>query len=451
MEKLCMESLGAIPDGLYDNTELFKKALARLREAGGGILELGPGVWATGPLELFSDCTLSLAEGALVSFIPDPSLYRPVPSRWEGIECYAMHPCLFASGQHDIIIEGHGRLDGNGSVWWSMVREKKLAGQDRPVSEIEKALALLNVGYEGQAGGGGGRASQFLRPPAIQLINCQNVSIRDITVVNSPFWTIHPVYCSAVEISGVTIINPRDAPNTDGIDIDSCEGVLVQACTIDVGDDGIALKSGSSADGLRVNRPTRNVTVRNCTIGAGHGGIVIGSETAGGISQVLTEDCSFIGTDRGIRIKSRRGRGGEISDLVFRNLVMKDNLCPIAINMYYRCGASPTDKRLFSQDPEPFGPETPVVRDIHISAIRASACRASAGFIAGLPESPVENLTIEDSVFCTDEHSGIKPEESEMYLGIPAVDTRSFRVLHTKNVRFQNVQVQGPAEPFLYH
>jgi polygalacturonase len=253
-----------------------------------------------------------------------------------------------------------------------------------------------------------------------------------------------------VEISGVTIVNPHDAPNTDGIDIDSCEGVLVQDCVIDVGDDGIALKSGSGPDGLRVNRPTRDVTVRNCTVKAGHGGIVIGSETAGGIGRVLAEDCSFLGTDRGIRIKSRRGRGGEIADLEFRKLVMVDNLCPIAINMFYRCGAAPEDTRLFSQFPEPFGPETPVVRNILISGIRASGCRASAGFIAGLPESPVENLTIEDSVFCTDEQSGIEPDESELYRGIAAVDTKSFRILNAKNIRFRDVQVQGPAEPFLY-
>jgi polygalacturonase len=451
VEKLYMENLGGIPDGLYDNTGIFRQALARLREARGGILELGPGVWATGPLELFSSCTLSLREGARMSFIPEPSLYKPVPTRWEGIECYAMHPCLYGSGQQDIVIEGPGCIDGNGAPWWSMVREKKLAGQDRPESDIEKTLASMNKGYEGQPGGGGGRASQFLRPPAIQLINCHNVTIRNLSVVNSPFWTIHPVYCSALEISGVTIVNPPDAPNTDGIDIDSCVGVLVRDCVVDVGDDGIALKSGSGADGLRVNRPTRDVTVRNCTIKAGHGGIVIGSETAGGIRRVLAEDCRFLGTDRGIRIKSRRGRGGEIADLEFRRLEMEGNLCPIAINMYYRCGADPDDERLFSRLPEPFGPETPVIRNIRVSGIRARGCRASAGFIAGLPESPVENLTIEDSVFSTDEQSGIEPDESELYLGIPAVDTKSFRILNAKNIRFRDVRVQGPVEPFLYH
>jgi len=451
VEKLNLEALGGIADGLFDNTELFRRAMDRLRAAAGGLLELGPGVWATGPIELFSGCTLSLAEGAVISFIPEPYRYRPVPSRWEGIECYAMHPCLFSSGQQDVAIEGRGIIDGNGSVWWSLFREKQAAGQYEPESETEKALAMLNQGYGGQPGGGGGRGTQFLRPPAIQFFKCRNVKIRNITVINSPFWSIHPVYCENLEITGVTVRNPPDAPNTDGIDIDSCEGVLVADCTISVGDDGIALKSGSGADGLRVNRPTRDVTVRNCTVGAGHGGIVIGSETAGGIHRVLTEDCRFIGTDRGIRIKSRRGRGGEIADLVFRNLIMEDNLCPLTINMYYRCGASPDDKQLFSLSPEPCGPGTPRIRNIHISGVRACGCRASAGFIAGLPESPVENLTIEDSLFCTSENGAGNADESEMYQGIPPVGVKSFRVLNAKEARFSGVQVIGPLEPFIYH
>lgn len=450
MERLDLESLGGVHDGLFDNTEIFRLALERLKTAGGGLLEVGPGIWATGPIELFSGCTLSLAEGAVVSFIPEPERYRPVPSRWEGIECHAMHPCLFSSGQQDVSVVGRGCIDGNGGVWWSMFREKQRAGQDRPVSDIEQALAMLNRGYDGQPGGGGGRATQFLRPPAIQFINCRNVIIRDITVINSPFWTIHPVYCENLEISGVTITNPPDAPNTDGIDIDSCVGVLVQDCTISVGDDGIALKSGSGSDGLRVNKPTRDVRVLNCTVGEGHGGIVIGSETAGGISQVLTEACRFIGTDRGIRIKSRRGRGGEIADLVFRNLVMEDNLCPLTINMYYRCGASMDDRQLFSLAPGPVDHGTPIVRNIHISGIRATGCRASAGFIAGLPELPIENLAIEDSVFSTNENSGINADESEMYLGIPVVGVKSFRMLNVRSPRFRDVQVNGPAEPFIY-
>ena len=450
MEKLDLQALGGIPGGHFDNTGVFRNALSRLKDTGGGVLAVGPGVWATGPIELFSGCTLDLAEGAVISFIPEPERYRPVPSRWEGVECYAMHPCLFSSGQQDVSVIGRGCLDGNGGVWWDLVREKKRTGQNKPLHDIEKALAVLNHGYDGQPGGGGGRATQFLRPPLIQFFNCRTVTIRDITLINSPFWTIHPVYCENLEISGVTIINPADAPNTDGIDIDSCTGVLVQGCTINVGDDGIALKSGSGADGLRVNKPTRDVRVANCTVGAGHGGIVIGSETAGGIREVLTEDCRFTGTDRGIRIKSRRGRGGQIADLVFRNLVMEDNLCPVAINLYYRCGASPEDRRLFSQAPEPLDHATPSVRNIRISGIHATGCRASAGFIAGLPESPVENLSIEDSVFITNEQSDVSVDESEMYLGIPAVDVRSFRVLNARNPLFRNVQVIGPKEYFIF-
>jgi len=147
----------------------------------------------------------------------------------------------------------------------------------------------------------------------------------------------------------------------------------------------------------------------------------------------------------------RRGRGGEIADLGFRNLVMEDNLCPVTINMYYRCGASPDDRKLFSLAPEPLELGTPIIRNIHISGIRATGCRASAGFIAGLPESPVENLAIEDSVFSTNDNVDIKADESEMYLGIPAVDVKSFRVLNTREPRFRDVEVRGPVEAFIYY
>jgi polygalacturonase len=158
----------------------------------------------------------------------------------------------------------------------------------------------------------------------------------------------------------------------------------------------------------------------------------------------------FNGTDRGIRIKTRRGRGGEIHDLVFRNLVMKNNVCPVAINMYYKCGASPSETALFSPGICPVVIETPRIHSIVISNITATACRASAGFIVGLPESPIENLRIENSVFETDEDSGVPPEESEMYRGLPQTVLKSIRILNTLDPVFDNVSVRGPKESFSY-
>jgi polygalacturonase len=360
-----------------------------------------------------------------------------------------MHPCVFARDGERICIEGTGRLDGNGRRWWDLLREKRRRGQSVPEDAEELALARLNPGFESQSGGGGGRNIQFLRPPLVQFYQCAGVSLRGITLANSPFWTVHPVFCRELNLSGLSITNPQDAPNTDGIDIDSCEDVEIENCRVSVGDDGIALKSGSGGDGIEAGKPTCRVRVRNCTVENGHGGIVIGSETAGGIFGVLAENCLFRGTDRGIRIKTRRGRGGHIRDLEFCGLTMENNLCPISINMYYRCGAE-HEAAYFSPASLPLTAQTPSIKNIAVSGIRAGGCRASAGFVAGLPESPVENLALRDCEFSTDEASGVSPDESDMFLGIPPVTEKSFRLLNVKNADLQNVAVRGPAEAFLY-
>jgi polygalacturonase len=369
------------------------------------------------------------------------------------VEGWALRPLVFAVDGEDITISGKGRLNGNGEAWWNLLREKRRRDQKEPETPLELELARLNPEYKNQPGGGGGRAIQFLRPPLVQFFRCARVSLEGISLVNSPFWTLHPVFCRDLKIIDVTIRNPQDAPNTDGMDIDSCTGVLIENCRVAVGDDGIALKSGSGDDGVRAGRPTENVTVRGCTVENGHGGIVIGSETAAGIAGVLAEDCLFKGTDRGIRVKTRRGRGGEIRDLEFRNLVMEDNLCPLAVNMYYRCGAEEEAGKpdgVFSLNSLPVNSLTPSIKNLRISGVKARGCRASAGFIAGLPESPVENLEIRDCEFSTLEESGVSPDESDMYLGIPTAEGKGFRLLNVKAPRFSGVVVKGPDEAFLY-
>ncbi|MDR1787403.1 MAG: glycoside hydrolase family 28 protein [Treponema sp.] len=445
-------TFGAKGDGLSDDSEAFSAALSAIREAGGGVLTLKRGLWRTGPIELFSHTTLYLERGAVLSFIPEPARYTPVYTRWEGVECYAMQPLLFARGAQEVTLAGEGTLDGNGLSWWNAYREKRRLKQTEPQSREELELARLNRGFEKHPGGGGGRRLQFLRPPLAQFYKCTHCTIEGITLTNSPFWTLHPVFCEDITIRRVSIFNPKDSPNTDGIDIDSCRRVLVEDCHVSVGDDGIAIKSGADEDGRRAGIPSENITVRNCLVEAAHGGLVIGSETAGGVSRALAENCRFTGTDRGIRIKTRRGRGGKISGLEFRGLEMEKNLCPLAINMYYRCGADTiTDMdAVFSQDPQPVNKTTPSIKDIVVQDCRATGCRASAGFVAGLPESPVENLLIKDCAFSVAEDDSASPSESDMFLGIPAVQEKSMRFLNVRQLRMENVRVEGAKDPFLY-
>ena len=449
MKTISFRDFGAKSDG-SDNTIIFKKAFDELAKNGGGTLTVESGKWVTGPIDIPSDTTLELQEGAELLFTDDPNAYPPAFTRWEGVECYAMHALVRSADTKNVKITGKGTINGNGKAWWELKRAKKASGQSKPEEPYEKALAELNPGYENQAGGGGGRETQFLRPCLVEFINCENVTIEGVKIIDSPFWTVHPLYVKNLTLKNLHIENPYSAPNTDGIDVDSCTDVKIIDCFVSVGDDGICIKSGSGPDGIRVNRPTVGVEVRGCTVRNAHGGIVLGSETAAGMSKIHAYDCDLSGTDRGIRIKSRRGRGGDINDIELNNLVMNDTLCPISMNMYYKCGVTDTKSPLFSLDKMPVTSETPRIHNVKIVGCRGTGCKASAGFIVGLPEMPIENLEIRDCHFTTDENSDCSPMDSDMFFGLPEVSVKSFRVRNAPGAKFENVVIEGPKETFIY-
>lgn len=432
---ISITEFGGKGDGCYDNTSAFSLAFSKP----GIIVDIPSGVFLTGPIKISSNSGLNLSPSAILKFIDDPELYPPVYTRWEGVRCWSMHPCIYAENSENISIEGKGIIDGSGEKWWKEAREKKLHSL-KPEKSYEKRLALLNVGYERQPEGGGGRKSQFLRPSLIEFNSCKNVRISSVKIMNSPFWTVHPIFSEKVEIENVTIVNPSDTPNTDAIDIDSCKDVHIKGCLINVGDDGLCLKSGAGEDGIFVNIPTESVLIEECTVTSAHGGAVIGSETAAGIKNVTFKNCNFLGTDRGVRVKTRRGRGGKIENILFSHLNIIDSLCPIAFNMYYKCGA--TDDSLFSLETKEINKETPKIKNITIEGIVAKNCKSSAGFIVGLPESRIENLLIKDSYFSVNSASEIKPKESEMYRGLPDVEEKSIRKRFA-DIKMENVVVEG--------
>ena len=407
-----------------DGRDVKEELMKALKEKGRVILK--EGVYLTGPIEIPSGAELVLEKGAVLRFIPDFSLYKPVFTRWEGVKCWAMHPCIYINDADNVSISGEGTIDGSGQPWWDVVADRRKRNVKEPQTELERSFAALNPDYKSQPGGGGGRDYQFMRPPLIQIKNSRNVVIADVNIINSPFWTIHPLFSDGVIIRNVSIKNPYEAPNTDGIDIESSSNVKVLDSLVDVGDDGIALKSGSGEDGIKDNVPTKNVLIKNCTVRSAHGGAVIGSETAAEISDLVVEDCFFDGTDRGIRIKSRRTRGGLIHDIAFRRIKMKDNLCPFVINMYYRCGTD--DMSLFSLDKLPVNAGTPRVYNVTIEDCHAEGSRASAGMAVGLPESPIGNLVIKDSSFAVRPDADRAISESDMYLGLPDPPSRGFRI-----------------------
>lgn len=412
-----------------------------------GVVTIPAGEYLIGPIEVRSNTTLILEKGAVLKFSADPSLYEPVFSRWEGVKCYCMHPCFFINGVHDVVVKGEGIIDGNGDAWWKEVKRKKSVGQNAPESELEKKFAALNPGYESQPGGGGGRPCQFLRPALLQIKDSTNVTLEGITVQNSPFWTIHPLFSQDLVIKNVTVKNPYDSPNTDGIDIESCSRVKVIDCNVFVGDDGIALKSGSGPEGIKDNIPTTDILIKGCRVVKAHGGAVIGSETAAGISNVVVEDCIFDDTDRGIRIKSRRGRGGALHDLVFRNLSMKNNICPLVVNMFYKCGCF--DDAPFSLEKQEITAETPSLYNVIVEGCKAEGSRASAGMIVGLPEMPVKNLVVRDCNLEVDPNANEDVNTSGMYRGLPTPESRGLRLRYIEDLKLDNIKVSGTDKEIL--
>lgn len=434
-------TFGARGDGLWDNTTAFAHAFEKC----GSHITVPAGIWLTGPVTLKSDSTLNLEDGAILKFIDDPAYYPPVYTRWEGQRCYAMHPCVYAENAENVAVTGSGVVDGSGRKWWDALREKKKNAKG-PETEYELRLAALNPDYMNQPSGGGGRYFQFLRPDLMQFNGCNGVKVSGIKLMNSPFWTLHPIFTDNLTVENITIFNPGDSPNTDALDIDSCTHVTVRSSYINVGDDGICLKSGAGDDGIKAARPTSDVLVEGCTVCSSHGGAAIGSETAAGIKDVVFRNCSFLGTDRGIRLKTRRGRGGTIENLKFQNISIEGCLCPFTFNMYYKCGT--TDTSLFSLERQSVTESTPAIRNILIENVVAKGCKSSAGFIVGLPESRIENVVIRNSSISIDPSSEIQPDVSEMYAGLPDVKEKGIR-LRFADVKMENVVVEGVEKIFV--
>jgi polygalacturonase len=421
----------------------IQKVIAEVTKKGGGEIFFPKGDYFSGPIVAGSNIILHLAEGAVLRFSDDFSFYPPAFTRWEGVECYGFAPLLVFRDAEGSGLIGEGTLDGSGEKWWRELQRKRKRGVTAPESKEELALARLNRGFENQGSGGGGREMQFLRPSLFQIINGKNIKVDGITFTNSPFWTFHLLYSENVTVKHSIFRNPADAPNTDGLNIDSSRKITVEDCLFDVGDDCLCLKSGLDDDGRRVGKPTEDITVTGCTMKKGHGGIVIGSETSGNIRRATITHCSMLGTDRGVRIKTRRGRGGVVEDISFDNITMDDVLCPVAINLFYRCGAFTPDEERFSEEKMPVTEKTPRVRSLSFNRCTATKVRAACGFFYGLPEMPIEKLSFIDSSFSTHPDKTVSGGEPDMVWGIKPMQREGLWGKFSKDFTFRNVIVKG--------
>lgn len=400
-------AFGASGDGRTPCTRAIQGAIDCLAAAGGGRVTVPAGTWLTGPIVLRSGIELHLEAGALLLFSPERADYPLVDAVFEGSRGQRCQSPISATRCHDIAITGAGIIDGNGAQWRPVKRSKTTAAQWTALTRTGAVSADAGTWYPTAElrdyAAKGNKSAQsvksvesvvkepavphdVLRPVLVSLVDCERVLLQDATFQNSPSWNVHPLMCRDVTVRGVAIRNPWYAQNGDGLDVESCRGVLVQDCTLDVGDDALCLKSGKDAEGRRRGIATEQVVIERCTVFHGHGGFVIGSEMSGGVRDVVVRQCVFAGTDTGLRFKSTRGRGGAVERITVEDIAMTDIAGDaITFDLYY--GGRP------GAPVPPVTEATPAFRDITMRRITcASAARAL--FLRGLPEMPVSRVTL---------------------------------------------------------
>ena len=327
---------GAKPENTAaKNQKAIQKAIDKCSAKGGGRVVIPAGQrFLTGAIRLKDGVNLVVEEGAVLEFAFEPELYPVVPTRWEGLDCWNISPLIYAYQAKNIAITGKGTIDGGGSreTWWPWVGNKRFGFQDgmtvhqwqdtsRPqlMRWAEDGVDLDERRFTAKDG---------MRPQMINFNQCEGILIENVTLLRSPFWVIHPLLSKNITVRGVHINN--DGPNGDGCDPESCDGVLIENCFFNTGDDCIAIKSGRNNDGRQggqgryAGTPSKNIIIRNCKMQNGHGGVVIGSEISGGCQNVYAENCEMDSPnlDRVLRIKTNSCRGGIIENINMRNVTV---------------------------------------------------------------------------------------------------------------------------------
>ena len=371
-----------------DVTEAIKKAIDACNKAGGGRVVVPAGEYITGPVHLKSNVNFHVSKGATLKFSTDPNAYLPiVHTRWEGMELMHISPLIYAYEQTNIAITGEGTLDGQGkSFFWKWHGNPRYGGDPNVISQRAARARLYemmnnNVPLAERVFGLG----HYLRPQFVQPYKCKNVLIEGVKIVDSPMWEVHPVLCENVTIRNLHIAT--HGPNNDGCDPESCKDVLIDNCYFDTGDDCIAIKSGRNNDGRRLNTPTENIIVRNCTMKDGHGGITVGSEISGGVRNLFAHDCTLDSPDlwTALRVKNNASRGGKLENFYFRNITIGQvSRAVVEIDFNYEEGAK--------------GEHTPVVRNYVVENL---TCRAGNRplDLQGFENAPIYDVSLKNCSF----------------------------------------------------
>jgi polygalacturonase len=369
---------GAKADGATDCTDAIARAIAACHGAGGGHVVVSGGAFVTGAVRLLSNVDLHLTADATLQFSSDRAKFLPVVfTRFEGTECMNYSPLIYAFGQENIAVTGAGTLDGSGAqTWWGLRAQGAGGGTQKLLNQADAGLPVAERVF----GEGGG-----LRPNFIQPYGCRNVLIAEVRITNSPMWEIHPVLSTNITVRGVSISS--HGPNNDGCDPECSRDVLIENCLFDTGDDCIAIKAGKNADGRRVHVPSQDIIVRNCVMKDGHGGVVVGSEVSGSVSNVFAENCTMDSPNLNcaLRLKSNAQRGGAIENIFMRNIQIgsvKEQVLTIDL-VYSRVNS---------------GPFPPVVRNVVMQNVTAANSPRVLS-VVGAANSTIAGVRLEDCSF----------------------------------------------------
>ena len=417
-----INDFGVVKDGVHDDTKAINQAIMMLPK--NGLLVFDEGIYRFTSIFLKSDIHIELKKGAHLLALEDVNEYPTFKGeikthhedecielgQWEGSP-FPMKPAMISGyWLQNVNLYGEGTIDGNAqnSTWW--------------------------INHKSHPWG---------RPRLLFLDGCENINIQGLLFTNTPCWTLHPFYSKKLGFYDLRIKNPKDSPNTDGMDPESCDDVKIIGVHFSVGDDCIAIKSGKMYMGMKYKTPSSNFVIRNCLMQDGHGGIVLGSEMSGGIKNLTVERCIFKDTDRGLRIKSRRGRGkyAIIDGVEFHDIQMDGVLTPLVINMFYFCDPDGKTEYVYSKEKLPVDDRTPYLGKFTFKRIRAINAEWAAGYFYGLPERPIGKICIEDSSFSFKEvASSGKPA---MMSFIDDVSKLGLFFNGVEEVELKNVRLEG--------
>lgn len=468
--EVTIAQFGAVSGGEVLNTKAFADAIEAVTKKGGGKVIIPPGIWLTGPVILKSNLELFAETGALIIFSDNKDLYPIIETSFEGLNTFRCISPIYGKNVENVAFTGQGVWDGSGDAWRFVKKSKLNDNQWKklvasggvlndkknewyPSEQFKKGMenADQNIRHDLSTKEEFEEIRDFLRPVMVSIQNSKNVMFDGPVFQNSPAWCIHPLMIENLIVRNITVRNPWYSQNGDGIDVESCKNVIVENSNFDVGDDAICVKSGKDEDGRERGVPCENLVIRNNIVYHGHGGVTVGSEMSGGVKNMHVSNCTFMGTDVGLRFKSNRGRGGVVENIFISDIFMIDiPTNAISFNLYY--GGKSVSEMMeaggmkSSDELLPVTEETPKFKNISIKRITLKGAN-QAVFLQGLPEMNLENIELTDMQleankgFSIIDANGVKIEN----VNITTKEKTAFEFLNTKNVDLQEIDCNSKA------